>query len=71
MDGILSVVKYGSTPMDLVEEMMTHLDRKKVIGAVVNQFNVREFRRYSYGKSYGYSYKKYSKGSRLPSARTE
>ena len=67
VDGILLVVKYGATPMDLVEELMTHLDRGKIIGAVINQFNVREFRRSSYSKYYGYSYKKYSKdGKRRP-----
>jgi protein-tyrosine kinase len=68
VDGILIVVKYGATPMDLVEELMTHLDREKIIGAVINKFSVREFRRYSYSKYYGYSYKKYSKDGRRPPA---
>lgn len=71
VEGILIVVRYGTTPMDLVEELMAHLDREKVIGAVVNKFNLREFRRYWYGKYYGYSYKKYSKGSKPPTTRTE
>lgn len=61
VDGILLVVKYGATPMDMVEELLTHLDREKVVGTVINQFSVREFRRYSYNKYYRYSYKKYSK----------
>jgi exopolysaccharide/PEP-CTERM locus tyrosine autokinase len=68
VDGILLVVKYGATPMDLVEELLTHLDREKIIGAVINQFNVREFRRYSYSKYYRYSYKKYSKDGKRHSA---
>jgi len=68
VDGVLIVVKYGATPMDLVEELMTHLDREKIIGAVINKFSVREFRRYSYSKYYGYSYKKYSKDGRRPPA---
>jgi exopolysaccharide/PEP-CTERM locus tyrosine autokinase len=68
VDGILLVVKYGATPMDLVEELMTHLDREKIIGAVINKFNLREFRRYSYSKYYRYSYKKYSKDGKRHSA---
>lgn len=64
VDGILIVVKYGATSMDLVEELMTHLDREKIIGAVINKFSVREFRRYSYSKYYGYSYSKYAKDAR-------
>ena len=68
VDGILIVVKYGTTPMDLVEELMGQLDREKIIGAVVNKFSVREFRRYAYSKYYGYSYRKYSKDGRRPPA---
>lgn len=51
VDGILVVVKYG-TPMDLVEELLAHLDRDKLIGTVINKFNPREFRRYAYRKYY-------------------
>jgi exopolysaccharide/PEP-CTERM locus tyrosine autokinase len=54
VDGILLVVKYGTTPMDLVEELVNQLDREKIIGAVINKFNLREFRRYSYKKYYRY-----------------
>jgi exopolysaccharide/PEP-CTERM locus tyrosine autokinase len=60
VDGILLVVKYASTPMDMVEELMAHLDREKIIGAVINKFNLREFRRYSYNKYYN-KYKSYQK----------
>lgn len=67
VDGILLVVRYGATPIDLVEELMTHLDREKIVGAVINKFNEREFRRYSYSKYYGYSYKKYTKNVRCHS----
>jgi protein-tyrosine kinase len=68
VDGILLVVKYGATSMDLVEELMTHLDREKIIGAVINQFNTREFRRYSYNKYYRYPYKKSSNDGQRHSA---
>ena len=51
VDGILIVVKYG-TPMDSVEELVSHLDRDKIIGVVMNKISRREFRRYSYKKYY-------------------
>ena len=51
VDGILIVAKYG-TPMDLVEELVSHLDREKIIGVVINKIDQREFRRYSYKKYY-------------------
>ena len=52
VDGILVVARYGSTPLDLVEELISQLDRKKVIGAVINRINLRDFRRYAYKKYY-------------------
>jgi capsular exopolysaccharide synthesis family protein len=59
-DGTLLVVKYGTTPMELVEQLIALLDREKIIGAVINKFSQREFRRYSYSKYYGYDYRKQS-----------
>jgi exopolysaccharide/PEP-CTERM locus tyrosine autokinase len=59
-DGTLLVVKYGTTPMELVEQLIALLEREKIIGAVINKFNQREFRRYSYSKYYGYAYRKQS-----------
>jgi Mrp family chromosome partitioning ATPase len=55
VDGILVVARYGSTPMDLVEELMAHLDREKIIGAVINRIHLRDFRRYAYKKYYNAS----------------
>ena len=52
VDGIMIVAKYG-TPMTLVEELMSQLERDKVMGVVVNQMDRREFRRYTYKKYYG------------------
>ena len=52
VDGILVVARYGSTPLDLVEELISQLDREKVIGAVINRINLRDFRRYAYKKYY-------------------
>ena len=53
-DGILVVVKYG-TPMDLVEELVSQLNREKIIGVVMNKINQREFRSYPYKKYYASS----------------
>ena len=52
VDGILVVAKYG-TSMDLVEELVSLLDREKIIGVVINKISQREFRSYSYKKYYG------------------
>jgi protein-tyrosine kinase len=68
VDGILLVVKYGFTPMYAVEELVTQLDREKIIGAVINKFSLREFQHYSYNKYYGYSYGKYKKDGRRHTA---
>jgi exopolysaccharide/PEP-CTERM locus tyrosine autokinase len=54
VDGILVVAKYGSTPKDSVTELINKLGRKKIIGAVVNNFDTG-FSRY-YKKYYGSEY---------------
>jgi exopolysaccharide/PEP-CTERM locus tyrosine autokinase len=54
VDGILVVVKYGSTPKGSVIELMDTLGRNKIIGAVVNNFDAgfsRYHKRY-YGGEY-------------------
>lgn len=56
VDGIILVVKYGSTPKDLIKELLEKLGREKVIGVVLNGYRVPATERYSYGK-----YKKYKK----------
>jgi exopolysaccharide/PEP-CTERM locus tyrosine autokinase len=50
-DGVLVVVKYG-TPMALVEDLVAHLDREKIIGVVINRVHPRDYQRYSYKKYY-------------------
>ena len=49
VDGILLVVKYGSTPKDSVTELIAKLGRNKIIGAVVNNFDAGASR---YSKKY-------------------
>jgi protein-tyrosine kinase len=54
VDGILLVVKYGSTPKDSVTELIAKLGRNKIIGAVVNNFDAgtpRYHKKY-YGGTY-------------------
>lgn len=56
IDGIILVIKYGSTPKDLIKDMLEKLGREKVIGVVMNGYRVPTTERYGYGK-----YKKYGK----------
>ena len=54
VDGIILVIKSGSTPLHLVEELIDNLGREKILGAVINRYDSR----ISFGS---YGYKKYSK----------
>ena len=56
IDAIILVVKYGSTPKDLIRNLLEKLGREKVIGVVMNGYRVPTTERYGYGK-----YKKYKK----------
>ena len=56
IDGIILVVKYGSTPKDLIKDVLEKVGREKVIGVVMNGYRVPTTERYGYGK-----YKKYKK----------
>ncbi|BBO72924.1 hypothetical protein DSCW_03410 [Desulfosarcina widdelii] len=56
IDAIIVVVKYDSTPKDLVKELIEKMGREKVIGVVMNGYRVPTTDRYGYGK-----YKKYKK----------
>jgi protein-tyrosine kinase len=56
VDAIIIIVKYGSTPREIVEELVDTLGKEKIIGCVMNWFNLRSSTYYGYGK-----YGKYSK----------
>jgi len=56
VDAILLVVRYASTPKELIKELLEKLGREKVIGVVMNGYRVPTTERYGYGK-----YKKYKK----------
>lgn len=54
VDGIILVVRYASTPKDLIIDLLEKLGKEKVIGVVMNGYRVPTTERYGYGK-----YKKY------------
>ncbi|GAB6905478.1 putative exopolysaccharide biosynthesis protein YwqD [Desulfosarcina cetonica] len=56
IDGIILVVRYASTPKELVKELLLKFGKDKVIGVVMNGYRVPTTERYGYGK-----YKKYKK----------
>ena len=56
IDGIIIVVKYGSTPKEMTKELVEKFGREKVIGIVMNGYRVPATERYGYGR-----YNRYSK----------
>lgn len=56
VDGILIVIKHGSTPLALVNDLINSFGKEKIIGAVLNRFDLRSSKSYGYGK-----YKQYKK----------
>ena len=56
VDAVIVVIKFGSTPMDAVEELIDNLGKEKIIGAVINHFDARTSRYYGYRK-YGKYYR--------------
>lgn len=57
VDGIILVVKQRSTPRELVADLVEKIGKEKIMGVVLNQFDMRSSFYYGYGK-YG-NYKKY------------
>jgi Mrp family chromosome partitioning ATPase len=58
VDGILIVIKHESTSRKDVKEMVELLDRDKIIGVIVNRYDVRVAKYYGYGKYQSYYGKK-------------
>jgi capsular exopolysaccharide synthesis family protein len=58
VDGILIVVRYAQTNSDYLKRANNTLKlaKAKIIGAVMNDVNIKEGRRYGYGYGYGYGY---------------
>jgi len=60
VDGIVIVIKHGKTPREGVSDVIDKVGKDKIIGAVINNFEVYSSR-YSkkyYGSGYGKDYKK-------------
>jgi len=57
VDGILIVVKHEGTSRNEVKEMIDQLDKDKILGVIVNRYDVRLAKYYGYGK-YGTYYGK-------------
>jgi len=56
VDGILIVVKSGSTDREMVEELVEMMGKEKVLGVVLNWFDMSSMKNYGYNK-----YPKYGK----------
>ena len=54
VDGIILVVKYGSTNRELVSDLINIIGKEKILGVIINWFDMRSSSYYGYGK-----YKKY------------
>ena len=54
VDGVIIVIKYGETPREGVTDVIEKMGKEKIIGAVINSFEVYSSR--YYGKYYGKAY---------------
>jgi exopolysaccharide/PEP-CTERM locus tyrosine autokinase len=61
VDGILLVVEYGSTPHQMVSEMIKIMGKEKILGIILNKLDMRFSRYYGMGKYKNYDkyYQKY------------
>jgi len=57
VDGIIVVIKFGSTPVDMVGEMINNIGKEKIIGAVINRYDM-PYSKYNRYKKYSKYYKK-------------
>lgn len=55
MDGIILVIKSGSTPKKLAEELVELFGKDKILGIVMNHHNIQGSKYYGYGKYGTYS----------------
>ncbi len=56
VDGILLVAKYGRTRREDLVELICKLGKDKILGVIINWYNLRASRYYGYGKYGGYKY---------------
>ena len=60
VDGIILVVKYGSTNREIVSDLINIIGKEKILGVIINWFDMRSSSYYGYGK-YNTYYTKYYK----------
>jgi Mrp family chromosome partitioning ATPase len=53
VDGVIIVVNHGKTPREGISDIIDKIGREKIIGAIMNNYEVRSSRYYGtyYGKS--------------------
>ena len=56
IDGIIIVVRHGTTPREMVKDLIENLGKEKVLGVVMNGYRVPVTERYGYGKYNRYKY---------------
>jgi len=61
VDGILLVVEYGSTPRQMVSDLIEIMGKEKILGIILNKLDMRFSGYYGMGKysKYGKYYQKY------------
>ncbi len=57
VDNIIVVINSDSTPKKMVEELVEQLGKDKIIGVVMNRFDMQKSRYYGYGKYGAYGLK--------------
>jgi len=56
VDGVILVINYGKTNREIIADLVEKLGKEKILGIVLNRFDLRSSNYYSYGK-----YSKYGK----------
>ncbi|OEU63177.1 MAG: hypothetical protein BA867_07580 [Desulfobacterales bacterium S5133MH16] len=49
VDGIILVIQYGSTPRDMVAELIKYIGKEKIAGIVLNRYKMKRAGYYKYG----------------------
>lgn len=54
MDGILIVISYGKTPKEMLSELLASIEKHKVLGVIVNRYELKLFESRKYGRYQAY-----------------
>jgi protein-tyrosine kinase len=69
VDGVILVIKADSTPIDLIDEMINSMGKDKIIGAVINQYDMPSPKYYRY-KKYSKYYENHADGANIQSLKS-